>query len=128
MNQAHQLFDTLMRGSYKTTIEVFDTVQFVDQGSNWETLLCPNCQSVLEIEWWQQAMDKSFEGGFLELGVNVPCCGFRPTLNDLRYVWPAGFARFMLAAIDPPSDLNDQQVSELERILGKSLRKIWAHY
>ncbi len=128
MNQARQLFDVLMQGSYKTTMEVFATVQFIDQGANWETLFCPNCQSVIDVEWWQQAMDRAFESGFLELGVNVPCCGFRTTLNDLRYVWPAGFARFRLAAINPPSDLSDEQLRELEHILGKSLRKIWAHY
>src|SRR5437879_2961483 len=57
MNHAHQLFDALMQGSYKTTMELFDTVQFVVPGSNWDAILCPNCQSVLNIEWWQQAMD-----------------------------------------------------------------------
>lgn len=128
MNHAHQRFDALMQGSCKTTMELFDTVQFIDPGSNWEGIMCPNCRSELDIEWWQEAMRKSFAGGYLELSVTVPCCDFRTTLNDLRYVWPAGFARFMLEAINPASDLSDQQLSDFERILGKPLRKIWAHY
>jgi hypothetical protein len=109
-------------------MEVFDKVQFIDQGSNWETLSCPNCNSELDIAWWKEAMDKAFEGDFMDLGIKVPCCGFRTTLNDLRYVWPAGFGRFMLEAINPRSDLTDQQLSDFERILRTPLRKIWAHY
>lgn len=127
VEQAHRLFAAYLPASYETTASVFDKVQFVDPGGNLEKIVCPHCQSVLAIDWWKQAMDTSFAGGFLKLGVNMPCCGNRTTLNDLQYVWPAGFARFMLEAIDSERDLTDEQLRELERILGTPLRKIWAH-
>lgn len=128
IEQAHRLFAACLPASYETTACVFDTVQFVDPGGNMGKILCPYCQSELAREWWQQSMDTSFAGDFLKLGVTTPCCDYRTTLNDLHYTWPVGFTRFRLEARDSERDLTDEQLRELERILGTPLRKIWAHY
>src|SRR5438093_1118722 len=54
------------------------------------------------------------------------------TLNDLRYVWPAGFARFVLQARNPglqgAMDLPAVDRAALEAIVGCRLRTIWARY
>ena len=128
IHQALDVFDRYVQAIRGTSAEVFTAVQFVDQGSNFERILCPNCRTEVATQWWQQAMDESYEGGFLDLKVSTPCCGFLTTLNDLQFEWPAGFACFILEAVNPHSDLSQQQISNIEQILGKPVRKIWAHY
>ncbi len=110
--------------SYSLTEEVC----FIDQGENWERVLCPACGIELDTAWWQQAMDTAYQTGFTDLSVNLPCCGVVSSLNDLRYELPAGFARFVLEIRNPDGDIGDDELRSLEQILGCGLRKIWAHY
>jgi hypothetical protein len=59
----------------------------------------------------------------------VACCGALVSLNDLIYEWPAGFARFVLEAMNPNvRDIADDELASLAAILGTPLRKIWARY
>jgi hypothetical protein len=109
-------------------LSVTDDVEFVDPGSNLERILCPVCLSHLETLWWQQAMDTAYSTRFNDLMVIVPCCGTVCSLNDLQYEFPAGFARFILEARHPNTDLDKNQIHLLEQTLGCPLRKIWAHY
>jgi hypothetical protein len=112
----------------ETASRLTDKVRFVDQGENWERVLCPVCGSKLDENWWQEAVDTAYITGFTDLYVDVPCCGARLSLNDLEYVWPAGFARFALEIRNPLADLNKEQLLALEQILGCGIRKVWAHY
>lgn len=41
-------------------IHVFDSVQFIDQGGNFEYVACPFCSGILDVAWWQEEM--SMEG------------------------------------------------------------------
>jgi hypothetical protein len=51
------------------------------------------------------------------------------SLNELRYDWPAGFARVVLEAMNPDvPDLPATALAELAQRLGAHLRVIWAHY
>lgn len=110
------------------TANVTDKVQFVDQGGNFEQVSCPICGANLSMSWWSQVMNEAHQVGFSDLLVTTPCCKSACSLNDLRYDWPAGFARFVLAARNPNSDLDDGKIHTLEGILACGLRKIWAHY
>lgn len=106
----------------------FATVRFVDQGGNFEGVFCPHCDADLT-EWWSTAMDRAAEAEFSDLSVTVPCCDTATTLNDLRYDWPAGFARFFLevrgpGVPEPPAAM----LEALQRTLGCQLRTIWVHY
>ena len=101
---------------------------FVDQGENFERLLCPACGVELSVAWWQQTIDRSEEKDFEDLSVVTPCCGTSTSLNELRYEWPAGFGRFVLRALNPGKDLSDEAIERLERVLDCKLRKIWAYY
>ena len=102
--------------------------QFIDQGVNFERVVCPCCNETLDLRWWQNAMDNAFANKFQNLIVKIPCCGIETTLNDLIYDWPAGFAQFLIEISNPGMDVTDVRLNQLETILGSPLRKIWAHY
>jgi len=106
-----------------------DHVSFVDQGENFEAVRCPACGVQLEIEWWQGAMEAAWTSRFADLEVRVPCCAASTSLNDLDYVWPAGFARFVLEARDPERDeVTSEELDRMAAALGHPVRLIWAHY
>ena len=109
-------------------METTEEVRFIDQGSNFEGVYCPACSADLD-QWWKEAMDRAWQTRFANLAAVVPCCGSATSLNDLRYVWPAGFARFVLEAKNPGiTDLAHHDLAQLETTLGCRLRRIWAHY
>jgi hypothetical protein len=109
-------------------VMVSEGLRFIDPGTNWERILCPNCNASIDMEWWQNAMDKAFKNGFRDLSINVPCCSSATSLNELRYEWPAGFAKFSIEIRNPKIDIPNEVLKRIEAILGISLRKIWAHY
>ena len=109
-------------------IVVEDEVVFIDQGENFEQVLCPKCNFELN-DWWGEAMEKASKTNFSNLNVTVPCCQTQTSLNDLKYEWPAGFATFVLEVNSPNvDDISDNDLDKLEIILGSKLRKIYAHY
>ncbi|MDY7041417.1 MAG: hypothetical protein SVX38_11190, partial [Chloroflexota bacterium] len=128
IHRAYDLLSNYLPGSDEIDYEVTETIRFIDQGENWERVLCPVCGTELDTIWWQEAMDTAYQLGFTDLLVNLPCCSAVSSLNDLQYEWPAGFARFTLEARNPGTDLNDDELKLLEQVLGCKLRKIWAHY
>jgi len=105
-----------------------DDILFIDQGTNWERVSCPNCGKQIDIAWWQAAMDRAHKGRFLDLEVVMPCCGAKSSLNLLKYEWPAGFARFVLEIRNPGSDIDNGTKKSLETLLNMALRTIWARY
>jgi hypothetical protein len=109
--------------------EVREHVEFVPAMGNLETGSCPVCGTLLDNDWWVQAMDAAYsERGFTDLAVTLPCCGAASSLNELQYDFPQGCARFVLSAFEPNIfDLEDGQVRELEQLLGCKLRKVWVH-
>ncbi|MBI1282556.1 MAG: hypothetical protein GC179_30800 [Anaerolineaceae bacterium] len=102
-----------------------DTVEFVDPGDNFERVVCPACETELHMSDWQHMMNIAFDNQFSDLNVTMPCCHATGSLNDLHYVWPAGFARFSLEALNPNADLDDQHMRDVEEMLGCGVRKIW---
>ncbi len=106
---------------------VSDVPTFIDCGANFERVVCPTCKTVLN-EWWQTAMDRAATTNFRDLMIMTPCCRTHTSLNDLRYEWPAGFARFVLEAQNPNIGLlNVHQIHRLSQILGCRVRQILVH-
>ena len=101
------------------------TIQFVDPGGNFERVRCPACATDIT-DWWTTAMDAAWQSKFADLSTSVPCCATITTLNDLQYEWPAGFARFTLAARNPNlgQGLTFEALDELQAILGCRLRQV----
>lgn len=126
--KAYELLSEYLPEADEISYNVTEGVRFIDQGQNWQRVSCPACGNELDAEWWQQAMDAAYQTGFSNLSINLPCCGVTSSLNDLRYEWPAGFARFVLEARNPDADLDGSKLKTLEQILGCKLRKIWARY
>jgi hypothetical protein len=107
---------------------VTDEVSFVDAGANFESACCPLCRSEIDQDWWGDAVGRAAETDFADLTVTVPCCGGQPSLNDLRYEMPQGFARFVIEAMNPNVDeLPEGLVGEIADILRHEIRVIWAH-
>ncbi len=74
-------------------------------------------------------MEAAETHAFAQLDVTMPCCGRAGSLNDLRYDWPMGFARFVLSARNPNlPELPPEALRRLVQIVGCELRVIWAHY
>lgn len=108
--------------------ELTPEVRFVDPGENLEEIRCPACSATIAMAWWITAMDEAHRTAFRNLTVLPPCCGQTTTLNDLTYLWPAGFARFSLEVLNPGiPDLPPGALAELETVLGTRLRLIRAH-
>ncbi len=99
-------------------------VEFFAPGENWSGVACPACGADLE-DWWNEAMNTAYGNAFEDLAVATPCCGAATSLNDLNYVWPAGFGRFVLEAMNPDiGDTTPEQDRRLAECLGLPLRKI----
>ena len=111
------------------TTTVSDDVEFVDCGGNWEGVRCPHCHATLD-DWWSTAFDESAASRFTELEFEVPCCGQRSALPALDFIWPVGFARFVLEARNArlAGKIPHRKLAKLERVLGCSLRLVIAHY
>ena len=109
-------------------VKITDEVRFVDPGANLHEIKCNFCSSIIDIEWWQEAVDQVYEGHFKSLTVITPCCHQVTSLNSLVYDWTAGFARLSIEIFDPKVDLTQEQQNKLETILGTEIRKIWSHY
>ena len=128
LQQARALIASLFPGANEIDLKATAEVRFVDQGENWERVLCPVCGNELDPGWWRKAMHTAHRTGFTDLSVKLPCCGAVSSLNDLHYEWPAGFARFVIKVYNPGADIADRDLRLLEKSLGCELRKIWAHY
>lgn len=109
-------------------IKISEKVRFFDCGANFERILCPSCNSVIPVEWWQDRMDEDWCDGFTLTSYATPCCGKKCTLHELVYCLPQGFGRFALNAMNPNiSELEDKYKREIEKILGTKLRVIYQH-
>ncbi len=73
-------------------------------------------------------MDIAHAENFQSLEAQMPCCGKACSLNDLKYEWPAGFARFVIEVENSANLLTAEQRQVVEDKLGCELRAIWAHY
>ena len=106
----------------------YGEIKFIDPGSNLARVLCPRCKADLTGAWpaW---MDESSTSLFDARNVIVSCCSKSIDLNDLIYEWSAGFAKFVLEAVNPKlgGSLTGEALNELEAALGTRLRQIKAH-
>ena len=126
--RARALFAAAFPDSYEIKMEFHEETIFVDAGGNAVSTSCPACGRDAAA-WWGDAMDGAYETHFRRLDITTPCCGLATSLNELRYEWLAGFARFTLEAVDPKVyPLDESLHRELEECLGSPLRIIWRHY
>jgi hypothetical protein len=121
----------ILRDFYKTQeikFVITENVEFVDPGQNFESVACNLCRQAITIEDWHQAMDAAYINKFKDLKFITCCCQKTTSLNDLEYIWPAGFSKFTIMIADAAHDLTDEQMKLIETVMQTKLRKIWAHY
>ena len=106
------------------TSTLYKEVSFIDQGQNFEAVVCDRCGQEMDMEAWQTRMGVAYETRFTDLSIVTPCCNKPSSLNDLKYQGPAGFARYVLSVIDPPAEVDAEVLSELERVLGTKVKTI----
>jgi hypothetical protein len=126
--RARARLERLVPDADEVNVEVRDSVKFIDPFENWEGTRCPGCGAMLDDEWVTNEILVAEERRGQPLEVATPCCGVTTSLNDLDYVWPAGFARFVLEATNP--NITDEQlgwVTGVAEAAGTPLRAIWAH-
>ncbi|MCA9178809.1 MAG: hypothetical protein KDB14_30310 [Planctomycetales bacterium] len=121
-------------------VEIYDEIEFIDQGENIEAVICPACKQRLEMEhftegdpivaWWYELSEAMDGTAVTAITTRMPCCGRVVRMMDLEFDWPAGFARFELNVMNPnvAENLTESQLRELEQILGCRLRQVRAHY
>lgn len=112
----------------KIEFSVTNTIEFIDQGENFESVSCNLCGRNIQIEGWQNEIDKAYTQQFTDLTFITPCCHKKTSLNDLIYKSAAGFAKFEMTIPDAQNELHEKELKELQDILGIKLRIIWAHY
>ena len=127
--RAEAEFRAVLPGADEISSELFESPRFVDPGENFESVSCPACHRVLETGWWMEEIDRASATAFSDLSVQLPCCGATTTLNELKYAWPAGFARFVLSARNPGLRgwLSPIYLARLERELGCQLRQVLSY-
>lgn len=103
-------------------------IRFIDCGANFERVLCPACGGEIEIEWWQNRMDDETEANYPLKRIELPCCRAARSLNEFKYDWPQGFARFSVEARNPGIlDLTEAHLKAFEAIIGSRVRKVRQH-
>ena len=120
-------FSAILVGADEIYFEASDGVRFIDAGANWDGALCPACGADLD-EWWPAAMSVASESEFSSLDQTLPCCNTPASLNELKYPWSVGFARWSLVARNPKQhDIADDDLRRLSAILGCDLRIVRSH-
>lgn len=110
-----------------------DSIEFIDQGENFESVSCNVCNRPISMEVWQEQMDMAYKTQFSNLDFVTPC-QHQTTLNDIHYNSPAGFSKFVIrisepdTEIDPENEVYKKNLKQLEFILGTPLKMIWARY
>src|SRR5262249_33659104 len=100
-DKAAELLRTFVPEAYGEVLAKFaEKMEFHSGGANWSGVKCSKCGTDIA-DWWRDAMDKAWASEFRNLRTTTPCCGHATSLNDLTYVWPAGFSRFVLEAMNP---------------------------
>ncbi|CAN5628319.1 hypothetical protein BH09VER1_BH09VER1_14490 [soil metagenome] len=128
MEQAIELFERLAPEADEVNAEASENPRFIDCGANLERISCPDCGADIEVDWWQNKIEEESDEGFPLRSIVLPCCGSERNLNELKYDWPQGFARFSLEAMNPGiCDLTDEDLKVFEAVLGSRLRKILQH-
>jgi len=123
-----QLAPASASGERAHEVDSGETV-FVDAGANFEAATCPWCNAAIDLDWWQDRMGVAASAEFRDLNVRTQCCDVTTNLNELRYDWPQGFARWWLEVMNPTAaPLSDAQIEAVGDAIGHPVRAIYAHY
>ena len=95
--------------------------------TTWGGVFCPLCGADIDA-WWEGALARALDPvtRFARLEALTPCCGGAVSLNDLEFVEPVGFARFVIDIQDADREslFVGEELAALEKALGCSVRQV----
>lgn len=113
---------------WEIEIATHEAIEFIDCGSNLETITCPRCGTDIDIRWWAEQLGERYDNGFDDLATITPCCLSACGLDELDYSWPCGFARFEIRIWNPDRDLfTPDELGCLGETLGHPVRQVMVH-
>ncbi len=103
---------------------------FVDCGANFEKVICPFCESQLEMEYWQKCMDSAYETNFEDLSFKTNCCDKTTDLDSLQYIGNSGFAKSIISVYSADLEKDDESrvLENLKDLSDIEFKVIYAHY
>lgn len=119
-----------MPGADAISADISEYIEFRDCGESFEYVACPACNKKLDIAQWHELMDTDYDiqHGFQLRSAVLPCCGHTAAVNQLIYSFTQGFSRFSLTVENPPdSPLTEQQIKQLQQVLGSEIIVIYRH-
>ncbi|WP_400237156.1 hypothetical protein [Methanomethylophilus alvi] len=90
--------------------------------------MCPFCGKEVPFDSWGEAMNVAERKGFSDLGMTMPCCGRKGSLDRLDYRRPCAIAMFKIELRNVPGDVTEDMLKEAGRILGTGLKTVEARY
>jgi len=123
-------FNELAPEADEIEIIKYPNIQFFDCGANFEIISCPQCQSPIELEWWEAAMESDFEEtcGFQLKERTLPCCSAHVSLNKLYYSFHQAFGRFAISAMNPNiGRISSEDIHKFEVALGCKISVVYEH-
>jgi len=101
---------------------------FVDCGENLASINCPECNSVIEIDWWSDVMSNLYnEVGFEDLSIKTPCCYKDTSLNNLIYDSSCGFSCIEFDILNPDHNIPEEFIDKFNNKFGINVRIIRAY-
>jgi hypothetical protein len=117
-----------LRPDGEPELHVGDVPEFFYAGENAGSIFCPFCETVLEYDWWSNALNRWYESKDRRvLSIETPCCHRPTSLNDLDYDGPEGFACVGMELMNPGYDLEPDERRQVEAALGLPVRIIWRY-
>jgi hypothetical protein len=123
---AFELLCALRPGAQDPELLIYETPQFIYCGENFGAIFCPFCQADLGDSWWDKALGAWWDSAdHCVLSAETPCCSRPISLNGLDHVPPQGFACLAVELMNPESDLEPEELRQVESALGVPVRIIW---
>ena len=106
-------------------------IQFIDCGSNLDSITCCHCKAVISDGAWGDLMSidyKDSQQGFLLQAYQMPCCGTTARLCDLKYDFDIGFARFCIRIRNTNRLSNlPSAIAAIRTIFGIDIKPVYRH-
>ncbi|QLP99568.1 MAG: hypothetical protein HZY78_04270 [Burkholderiaceae bacterium] len=128
IEEAVSFLDGVYRGDYPIETKTHSVPRFIDSGADFDRFSCPACKAVVKAydysDWWYTGPLQSIQNE--NQLIKVPCCHAELQFNQFDFGKHVGFAQFQINVEYAGEDVapNDQQLHQLEAILGCSVRRI----
>jgi hypothetical protein len=138
--KAIELLESILPDGEMCQVNVYENIEFIDQGENLDTVICPNCKTKSELDIYDEhnpvrvvidRMEESFSKTQpIEAIIEMPCCNNCIPVHTIEFDWPAAFAKSELSIWNPniKDNLSNDDLGKFEELFGCKLKQIRAYY